>query len=772
MKRAGLWLLVMALSLVAALLAYGGVVLLGSGGSPWYLLAGIAVALTAGLLARPSPRAVPVYGLFLAATLGWSFWEVGLDGWALAPRLIGPCLVGLLVLGASPGASRWWVRAPVIAGLGAIVLAAVIAKLPDWRAPSPPASIAHQAQAPTEWRHWGGTLAGTRYVAASQIDRANVSRLTRAWTFDPAIPPQPIVSFEGTPLLADGRLYACLQPGIVAALDPDSGRQLWRFTAPGYARADFTGIFGGKCRGVSYHESPHPHSPSQLPACTRRVLFSAPPGELRAVDAATGRPCPGFGKEGAVDLREGMGLKSDRLLAMPSSPPAIVKDVAVVGQTVSDMQSLDAPSGVVRGYDAVTGELKWAWDAGRPGQTRLAPGETYTPDTPNAWGVMSGDEALGLVFVPTGNSLPDYYGGARDPKLEKYATSVVALDVATGQVRWSFQAVRHDLWDYDLASQPVSVELDRYGQKIPALIVPTKQGEIFVLDRRTGKPVDRVQEREVPRGGVPGERVSPTQPVTTGFPSLAGPDLTEADTWGITPLDQLWCRIRFRQARYQGRFTPVGLTDTLMYPGTAGGINWGSVTIDPVRGLMLVNTLRFANFGRLIRRQDAPKGASGGSEGNVIFEMAGTPYAFTQTPFLSPLGIPCQRPPFGTIHAFDLATRAEVWRRSLGTGAKAGPFGIESHIPLRLGAPNMGGSVATAGGLAFIGAAQDRKIRAFDIETGKVLWSDALPAVAAATPMSYVSPRTGRQYVVIAAGGHYGLPGPARMALIAYALPR
>lgn len=766
MKRAGLWLLVAALSLVAAVLAYGGAVLLGAGGSAYYLLAGIALALTAALLARPSARAVPVYGLFLAVTLGWSLWEAGLDGWALAPRLIGPCVVGLLVLAVSPGASRWWIRVPVIAGLGAIVLAAVLAKLPDWRAPLPHASMAKARDQATEWRHWGSTLAGTRYVVARQINRTNVSQLSRAWTFDPAVPPQPIVSFEGTPLFADGRLYACLQPGIVAALDPDSGRQLWRYTAPGYAAADFTGIFGGKCRGVSFHESPQP-----LPQCTRRILFAAPPGELRAIDAATGQPCTGFGQGSAVDLRDGMGLKSERLLALPSSPPAIVNGVAVVGQTVSDMQSLDAPSGVIRGYDAVTGELKWAWDAGRPGQARLKPGESYTPDTPNAWSVIGGDEALGLVFVPTGNSLPDYYGGSRDPAMEKYASSIVALDVATGQVRWSFQAVHHDLWDYDVASQPVSVDLDNHGATIPALIAPTKQGEIFVLDRRTGQPIDRVDERAVPQGGVPGERVARTQPVTTGFPSLAGPDLSERDTWGITPLDQLWCRLRFRQARYQGRFTPVGLTDTLMYPGTAGGINWGSVTIDPVRGLMVVNTLRFANFGRLIRRQDAPKGASGGSEGNVIFEMAGTPYAFTQTPFLSPLGIPCQEPPFGTIHAFDLASRQEVWSRSLGTGAQAGPFGVASHIPLRLGAPNMGGSVATAGGLAFIGAAQDRKIRAYDIETGKVLWSDELPAVAAATPMSYVSPKTGRQYVVIAAGGHYGLPGPAKMALVAYALP-
>jgi quinoprotein glucose dehydrogenase len=241
--------------------------------------------------------------------------------------------------------------------------------------------------------------------------------------------------------------------------------------------------------------------------------------------------------------------------------------------------------------------------------------------------------------------------------------------------------------------------------------------------------------------------------------------------WGLTPLDQLWCRIRFVQARYEGPFTPVGTRDTLFYPGTAGGIDWGSVSIDTVRGLVAVNTLRFSNFGRLVARKDAPT-SEGGGGGWVTFQMAGTPYIFAETPFMSPLRVPCQAPPYGTMNVLDLKTRKLLWSKPLGVATNSGPFGVSSRLPIRMGVPNMGGSVVTAGGLVFIGASQDRMIRAYDISNGRELWSAQLPSVAAANPMSYVSPRTGRQYVVIAAGGHYGITGPPAGAVLAFALPR
>jgi membrane-bound PQQ-dependent dehydrogenase (glucose/quinate/shikimate family) len=771
--RLAVWSLAAILLLIGLVLLAGGGVLAAAGGSFYYLAAGAAVLACAGALARGRGYALVIYAGLLVGTLAWALWEVGLDGWALAPRLLGPAVLGLLFL--TPPVRRlagrrggWLITGPVLAIVGVVGLAALLAETPSRAPPASSAAASRPLEGPTEWRHWGGTIGGARYAPVSQINTGNVARLELAWRFDSDVPPQAVPSFEGTPLAADGRLYVCLQPGIVAALDPDTGRQLWRFTTPGYKEIDFSKIFGGKCRGVSYYATPRPTLD-----CPKRVLFPRPDGYLMAVDAATGRPCRSFGDAGAVDLRSGMGDFPQRaILSMPSSPPAIVNGVAVLGQSVTDLGSLDAPSGVIRGYDAETGALRWAWDAGRSDQTPRKPGEAFTPGTPNAWGVFSGDEQLGLVFVPTGNGPPDYYGGQRTPAVERYSASIVAIDVATGRPRWSFQTVHHDLWDYDVASQPVVVDMPGPGGLTPALLAPTKQGQIFVLDRRTGRPIDPVVEAPAPQGGAPGERTSPTQPQTTGFPSLAGPKLRERDMWGLTPLDQLWCRIRFKQARYEGPYTPVGTRDTLMYPGTAGGINWGSVSVDVERGVVIVNTLRFANFGRLIPRQDAPAKGFGGKEGVAMFEMAGTPYVFAQTPFMSPLRVPCQRPPYGTIHGLDLASRRLVWSRSLGTAAKSGPFGVPSQLPIRMGVPNMGGSVVTAGGVAFIGASQDRKLRALDVGNGRELWSASLPAVAAATPMSFVSAKTGRQYVVIAAGGHYGLPGPAAGAVLAFALPK
>ena len=766
MARIARWALVVILGGVAALLLYGGVRLIALGGSPYYVAAGTLTLLTALLLAWRKPASALAYSVLLGLTIAWSLADAGLDGWALAPRLLGPAVLGgwLIFLTARGTGARRWLAAATLGAIAPVALAGGMALMePD--APSRMAAPLAGAADTGEWRAWGGEVGGGRHVAASQITPANVSRLRLAWRVDSDLPPPLFPNFEVTPLAADGRLYACLQAGTVVALEPETGRELWRHATPLPERFDFNRVFGAKCRGVSYFESAQ-----AAPDCAKRVLFATPDGYLRAVDAATGRPCTRFGQAGAVDLHAGMSrqLPSSRFRveAVPSSPPAIVGGVAVVGQTVSDLASLDAPAGVIRGFDAQTGKLLWAWNAEQPDRTD--PQDAYARATPNAWGPMSGDEALGLVFVPLGNSPPDYFGGMRPPALDRFTTAIAALDVRTGKLRWSFQTVHHDLWDYDLAAQPVVTDID--GR--PALLVPTKLGQIFVLDRRTGTPIDRVEERVVPQGGVPGERVAPTQPFTTGFPSLAGPPLRESDMWGMTPLDQLWCRIRFREAEYRGPFTPVTTRQTIMYPGTAGGINWGSVAIDPARGLMVVNALRFANFGKLVPRSDVRGKAFGGKEGTAVFEQAGTPWVFAQSTFMSPLGVPCQKPPYGTITAFDLKTRKPVWQHSFGTAAGSGPFGIATRLPIRMGVPNMGGSIVTASGLTFIAAAQDRRLRAYDTATGRELWSAELPAVGAATPMSFVSRKDGRQYVVIAAGGHYGIPGPQAQAILAFALPR
>jgi membrane-bound PQQ-dependent dehydrogenase (glucose/quinate/shikimate family) len=754
------WIVVVILGLVGLILTGGGVWLAAEDGSLYYALTGIAVLLSAIGLARRKRWAAWLYGAMLVWTILWSLWEVGLDDWALMPRLVGPAVVGLFFLlpaiRKATGASRWWVGGPALAILLIMVGAVVRAETAESGLPSA-ARVAAQPNTPTDWRHWGNSLAGTRYAAINQINLDNVDKLKLAWRYDSDVKPGALVSLEAAPLAADGRLYMCIESGTVAALDQDTGKRIWQYRGLP-ANSPFA---GWKCRGAAYYVAK-----SGAGDCHRRLFFSVSDGTLRAIDADTGRLCSGFAQGGIADLRLGMGrTKLDD--ALPTSPPTVVNGVIVVGQSISDFGSFDSPSGVIRGYDAETGALRWAWDAGRPGQTMLKPGETYTRDTPNAWGVFSGDEKLGLVYVGTGNSPPDYYSGFRSKISDQFTDNIVAIDVATGQRRWSFRTVNHDLWDYDIAAQPVAVDLPA-GQ--PALIVPTKRGQIFVLDRRTGRPIDPVVQKRVAQGAIKGDWNAPTQPYTTGFPSVAGDDLRESDMWGLTPLDQMACRIQYRRAAYKGQFTPITTQWTITYPAVGGGINWGSVSVDPQRSIMVVNTLHLANLNRLVPRKQGEV-VKGGFEGGVIkFPQAGTPYAFESFPFLSPIFAPCQRPPYGTISAFDLKTRKLLWSKPLGTAEGSGPLGLASNLPLRMGAPNFGGSVATAGGLVFIAAGQDRRLRAYDIGNGKEVWSAKLPAVGAAMPISYVSPR-GRQYIVIAAGGHFSIPGPKASAIMAYALP-
>jgi len=776
MARFRIWLFTLILAAVGLTLSAGGIALLRLGGSFYYLVAGLLVLASAISLARRGSLSVKLYGAMLVLTLGWSLWEVGLDGWALAPRLLGPAVLGTLMLALPTKRlfnvpSRWWLGGPVLACLAVLALAGILSVSSEPSA-SPYAKSAASGEDPSDWRFWGGAPGGGHYSPAAQITPANVGRLELAWRYDSDLPPPLIPNFEVTPLAHGNRLYACVKTGAVVALDQASGKEVWRYTTPDAGKYDFSRVFGAKCRGVSFYEAPE-----ELPACKARILFASPDGTLRAVDAADGKPCADFGEGGAADLHAGMEAQLPQsrfdVEALPSSPPAIVNGVAVVGQTVSDLASLDAPSGVIRGYDAVTGKLLWAWNSQMPDASpEEKPGDIYARATPNAWGPLSGDEELGLVYVPLGNSPPDYFGGMRPKALDRFTTAVVALDARTGALRWSFQTVHHDMWDYDLAAQPTVADLPgKDGAIRKALLVPTKLGQIFVLDRATGEPIDPVEERPAPQGGVPGERTAPTQPFTTGFPQLGGDDLTEKDMWGMTPLDQMWCRITFLKANYKGRYTPTTTERSLMFPGTAGGINWGGVSIDRERGLVVVNTLRFANFGRLVPRKEMEGKAFGGEKGEVIFGMEGTPWVFAQSNFMSPLGVPCQKPPYGTINALDLKTRKLVWSKSFGTSAKAGPFNIPTLLPIRMGVPNMGGSVVTAGGVTFIGAAQDRKLRAYDTATGRELWSYDLPAIAAASPMSFVSGEDGRQYVVIASGGHYALPGPQAAAILAFALP-
>lgn len=733
--------------LLGLALSIGGIWLVSLGGSFYYAIAGVALIAVGVLLWQGNRWGAYLYGLLLLGTLIWAIAEVGFDGWALMPRLLLFTVLGLFLL--RPGLrrslygrdTRPLFRSPVTL-LVLLVFTGVCVGV-ALRNPYPPSSFPATlvdetvASAPREWTAYGGNAAGTRYAPFDQIDTENVEDLEVAWTYRTGVHG----AFKATPLQIGDTLYVCLAGNIVTALDADTGERRWQFDPK---VKDSKIGFTTTCRGVTYFRAPEGSA-----ECPERILTATTDARLIAIDAKTGQRCAGFGTNGEVNLLAGMGEVKPGYYYV-TSPPTIARGVAVLGGWVLDNVEVQEPSGVIRGFNALTGQLSWAWDMGRP-EVSAAPtdGATYTRGTPNAWSVFSADEALGLVFIPTGNATPDYYGGHRTAVAERYASSIVALDAATGAVRWSFQTTHHDLWDYDVPSQPVLVDLPvENGTLTPAVVAPTKRGELFVLDRRTGQPLTTVEEKPTPQTDVPQEWTSKTQPFSVGMPSFAGDPLTEAAMWGLTPIDQMGCRIAFRKLRYEGPLTPPSLKGSIQYPGFAGGMNWGSVALDEVNRILVVNSLHLANHVRLHPRAEVTDETSRGMGGGT---QSGTPYfAYTQT-FLSPLFVPCQQPPYGEIAAVDLHSKQTLWRRPLGTANALGPFGTKLRLALPMGVPYSGGSLVTQGGLIFIGGTQDERLRALDVKTGKELWKDSLPNSGQATPMSYVSPRSQRQFVVITA---------------------
>jgi len=763
------------LAAIGTALAIPGAKLLWIGGSAYYVIAGLICLIAAILLWRRDRRGAWLYLLFLIGTAVWGFCEVGADGWALLPRLAGPFVFGLLIF--TPWNRRalkmavarreglyWLGAAALLVVAGAVSYGTLTANRTKGSG-----AIATVSPSPNtgDWRHFGNDAGGSRYSELDQITPENVSRLKLAWSFRAGMPPSGARGgLESVPLKVGGLVYLCNGTNDIIALDADTGAQRWRFQA----RSNMTGVFARTCRGVSYYDVPAAQG-----FCSKRVYTATVDARLLAVDALSGKICPGFGVNGSVNLLDGMGeVWSGYYLV--TSPPQVVRGKLVVGGWVTDGQYVGEPSGVIRAFDAVTGKFAWAFDIGRPNEHgQPAPGQHYTRGTPNSWAPMSADEELGLVYVPTGNATPDYFGGHRTALDDKYSSAVVALDAETGSPRWSFQTTHHDVWDYDLASQPTLVDLPG----VKGLLQPTKRGEIFFLDRRTGKPIAQVTETPVPHDGVPGERLSPTQPFSTGLPSFAGPKLSEAAMWGITPFDQLWCRIAFREARYDGPATPIGYDrPSVIYPGYLGGVDWGGVSVDQARGIMIVNSSRVANYNRLLTRSEANKMGLEplrvGSKGEVGGPVAqkGTPYGANIKPFLSPLGVPCQQPPYGMLSAVDLKTHKLLWTQRFGTGHDSGPLGIQSHVPVTMGVPNLGGSVTTRSGLFFIGASQDNYLRAYDTKSGRELWRVRLPAGGQANPSTYYSTSSGRQFLVISAGGHGGLATTPGDWVMAYALPR
>ena len=610
------------------------------------------------------------------------------------------------------------------------------------------------AKAVTAWPAFGGDLGGQRHADLDLIRADNVDRLAVAWTYRHGdVRGQGgagETAFENTPVLVDGTLYVCTPFDRVIALDPATGAERWVFdpeidTTVGYANQLV-------CRGVTVWDDPEASAGS---ACARSVFLGTNDGKLWALDAASGEPCKAFGGagRGAVDLVPGVGELRWHGEYQVTSPPAVVGDVVVVGSAVSDNGRIDAPSGVVRGFDARTGRLRWAWDLAPPGfdhATGLVSEEGYALGTPNVWAPMSVDADRGLVFVPTGNAAPDYYRGDRHA-MNHYGASVVALRGATGEVAWHFRTVHNDLWDFDVPAQPTLTDVEIGGVTRPALVQATKMGLLFVLDRETGEPLLPVEERPVPGGGAPGEHLSPTQPFPK-TPILIRDDISPDDAWGVTPWDRGRCREEIERYRFDGMYTPPSVQGTIMFPGNAGGSNWGGIAADPARQLAFVRSTDIPWVVRLIPRDrfDAEREADPHHE---YGPQKGTPFGLRRDLLLSPLGLPCIPPPWGTLSAVDLRTGDVRWQVPHGTVRDLAPV----PLPLGWGVPGTGGPIATSSGLVFIAAAMDDYLRAFDAESGAELWRGRLPAGGQATPMSYrvdFEDGSARQYVVIAAGGH------------------
>lgn len=765
------------LLLLGVILFVGGIDLALLGGSPYYVLAGTALAVAAILLWRFRALGVTVYGWLVGATTVWAWYESSFDGWALAPRilpflLVGlPCLVPAVRRMLVPALPRLCRSSPALAIL--LLLAGTSAGV-ALRQPYPvlpfPAAPAAPMAAAGDWTAYGRTPAGTRFAPFAQINRDNVGNLAVAWRHATGI----AGSSQATPLQIGETMYSCGGGGAVEAIDVDTGQRRWLFDPQLDRRR--VGILEN-CRGVSFARTPRSAS------CPERIVWGTADGHLFAVNARTGLRCADFGGNGEIDLLDGIRPVDDNAYWV-TSPPMILRDLAITGAAIVDGGHVNAPAGVVRAFDVRTGQLRWAWDPALDEPvTTLSGGRSFTRATPNAWSVLSADPALGLVYVPTGVATPDFAAAHRSARADRFGSSVVALEVDTGRVRWSFQTTHHDKWDYDVPAQPVLADLaDAGGAPIHALLASTKRGEVFMLDRLTGKPLAKVEERRVPAADSPGEWASPTQPFSTGFPAFGRDRLTEARMWGITPIDQMLCRIAFRKLRYDGVLTPPSVRGTLQYPGYAGGMNWGSVTIDEDHHVMIATFLNIANTVRLI-----PHAQFDGKAGPFDFPQLGTPYAAEVKPFLSPIFTPCQQPPFSEMVAVDLSSRKVLWRIPLGAADQLGPLGLKSHLPLTMGVISRGGAMVTRGGLVFFGGTMDRRLRAFDIRTGETLWTARLPRHGQATPMSYVSPRTGRQYVVITVPGeeasplapHQGSVGTKMVppssdssgAIIAYALP-
>ena len=619
------------------------------------------------------------------------------------------------------------------------------------------------------WPAWAGHVGGGHFSPLTQITRDNADELEIAWVHrsgdfrqgpDFTQPDAqfsedvlPASSFQVTPIVVEGALYYCTPFNRVFALNPETGEQIWVFDPEVDMREELV----TNCRGVSSWIDARAE---ETDICRHRIIVPTLDARIIAVDGRTGRKCPFFGRDGEIDLSEGVGKHQPREYSI-TSPPVISDDKIITGAFVLDAQRLDIPSGVVRAFDVRNGRLVWAWNPVAPGEDMADENGRFVQGTTNVWSVMSADEALNLVYVPTGNSSPDYFGGLRDNRFDYFSSSIVALDASTGEVVWHQPTVHHDVWDYDVPAQPTLVDLEIEGKHVPALVQVTKMGLSWVLDRRDGTPVFEIEERPVPQSGsVEGEYLSPTQP----FPVLPEPlhplEFSPADAWGFTSWDKGKCRALIEEFDHGSIYTPISERGTVLYPSPMGGNNWGALAVDPDRKIMIVNTVKIPYTARLVRRKNCKIGPAG------YFPQLGTPFCVYLKPLVSPLGAPCSKPPWATLDRVNLETGKIEWQVPLGT--------FEGSVPLVgrwiKGSPGIGGPLITRSGLIFVAAGYDRYLRVFDTGDGREMAEYELPTLAASIPMSYQSSNTGTQFIVIAVGGHWTGGFESGDYLIAYAL--
>ncbi len=768
-------------ALIGLALSAGGTQLVLLGGSPYYLIIGLAFLLTALLLFRRSAAAIWVYTLIVLGSLAWAIWEVGFDWWQLGPRGGVIILLGFWLL--TP-----WIRRPLgfvspsgerySAGAWPLALASLIAigvalysmtqDIHDIRGDLPTDIVAADPDLggnapPGEWHHYGRTLFGQRYSPLAQIHRENVATLKVAWQYQTGDVKLPEdvgeTTYQVTPLKVKDTLYLCTPHNWAIALDAATGKEKWKYDSNSGLNPDRQ---HQTCRGVTYWADPAAAGGSP---CAERIYLPTSDARLIALDAANGTVCTGFADQGVLHLEEGMRYNPAGYY-YSTSPPVAGAGKIIVGGAVNDNYSTQEQSGVIRAFDIKTGALVWNWDSGNPEQTApLPPGQFYTTNSPNSWSVSSVDEALGLIYIPLGNQVPDQLGMGRSEHVEKYSSSIVALDINTGAVRWVRQTVHHDLWDMDVPAQPVLLDITKEdGSVVPALVGPTKQGDVYVLDRRSGEAIIPVEEVPAPGGAIAEDFTAPTQPVS-GL-TFMPPPLRERDMWGITMFDQLACRIEFLSLKYEGRYTPPSLEGTLVYPGNFGTFNWGSVAVDPERQTMFGMPTYLAFTSRLVPRdQIPPKGEDEKGSEQGLNRNEGAPYGVYMGPFLGPLQIPCQAPPWGYVAGADLRTGKIAYKHKSGTVYDMTPL----PLPFRLGVPGIGGPIITKGGVAFLGATVDNFLRAYDLTTGDQLWEARLPAGGQATPMTYMV--GDKQYLLMVAGGHGSVGTKPGDYVIAYTLP-